>query len=216
MAFCLHPEASFCVAAGHVIFLHSGRDRYLMLPSFLNAAMLGWLSGPPDEPLPASLADMLLDAELIVTSPPPGHKIAPFVADAGKVSIKSLPASVHIGQVIEVWLTYRRTRHILRRLGFAALIERLPRPSLHNGTSREASRAAQQFLRCRTLLSIKEDCLIESMSMLAFLRGQGCMAEVVFGVTAVPFQAHCWVQSEGMLLNDHPDHVSTYTPIRRA
>ena len=187
-----------------------------MLPGPLNAAMLAWLSDPPDEPLPALLADLLLEAGLIIVSPPAGRPIAPFVAEAAQVGLGPLPAPVRICELIAVWLAYRRTRHILRTLGFAALIDRLLLPSPHNGASREAARAAQQFLRCRTLLSIREDCLIESMSMLAFLRGQGCIAEVIFGVTAVPFQAHCWVQSEGVLLNDHPDHVSAYTPIRRA
>lgn len=216
MPLSLHPEASFCVAAGRVIFLHSAADRYLMLPGELNDAMLAWLTAPPDVPLPPPLAELLSEVGLIAPASPGASPIAPFVAEVAQAGLEPKIVPVGIRDLLAVWRAYRRTRRVLRRHGFSNLIGRMPKKSEKPFGASDAADAARQFLRCRTLLSIKEDCLIESLSMLAYLRGRGCAAEVIFGVTAVPFQAHCWVQSAGVLLNDHPDHVSAYAPIRRA
>jgi hypothetical protein len=35
----------------------------------------------------------------------------------------------------------------------------------------------------------------------------------VFGVMATPFAAHCWIQDDQAILNDHYDRVSRFAPI---
>ena len=35
----------------------------------------------------------------------------------------------------------------------------------------------------------------------------------MFGVTAYPFGAHCWVQTREALLGDEPDTIGRYAPI---
>jgi len=37
----------------------------------------------------------------------------------------------------------------------------------------------------------------------------------VFGVRGAPFAAHCWVEIEGVPVNDDPDFVAPYVPILR-
>jgi hypothetical protein len=37
--------------------------------------------------------------------------------------------------------------------------------------------------------------------------------QLVFGVTAYPFGAHCWVQTRHALLGDPPDTIGRYAPI---
>ena len=46
-----------------------------------------------------------------------------------------------------------------------------------------------------------------------FLATKGIAATWTFGVRLVPFGAHCWVEYEGAVLNDHLEHVGGFAPI---
>jgi hypothetical protein len=48
-----------------------------------------------------------------------------------------------------------------------------------------------------------------------FLAMSGVSAEWIFAVRSNPFEAHCWVQSGSVVLNDVIDEVRAYTPIMR-
>ncbi|MGK6355674.1 lasso peptide biosynthesis B2 protein [Sphingomonas sp. DT-207] len=56
-------------------------------------------------------------------------------------------------------------------------------------------------------------CLPGSLYLLGFLHRQGIAARWVFGVRTYPFEAHCWVEHQGVVLNDSLEHVRWYTPI---
>lgn len=56
-------------------------------------------------------------------------------------------------------------------------------------------------------------CLFDSLALIHFLAGFGVFADWVFGVTADPFEAHCWVQSGNVVLNDTVERISAFTPI---
>jgi hypothetical protein len=58
-------------------------------------------------------------------------------------------------------------------------------------------------------------CIFDSLALVEFLAGHGLFPEWVFGVTAEPFEAHCWVQGAGTVLNDTLQRVSAFTPILR-
>lgn len=59
-------------------------------------------------------------------------------------------------------------------------------------------------------------CLFESLALQEFLAAHRFFPNVVFGVIADPFQAHCWLQSESVVLNDDLERVSRYKPILSA
>ena len=56
-------------------------------------------------------------------------------------------------------------------------------------------------------------CMFDSLALLEFLAHYRLYPRWVFGVTPEPFQAHCWLQEEGLVLNDSVEHVSTYVPV---
>lgn len=56
-------------------------------------------------------------------------------------------------------------------------------------------------------------CFYRSFFLLAFLRRRGFDAAWVFGVRTWPFEAHCWLQVDDVVLDDRLDHVRTFTPI---
>lgn len=56
-------------------------------------------------------------------------------------------------------------------------------------------------------------CLYRSFFLLCFLRKHGLDAALVFGVRTWPFEAHCWLQADDVVLDDGVDYVRTFTPI---
>ncbi len=56
-------------------------------------------------------------------------------------------------------------------------------------------------------------CLFDSLALMKFLVRSSLNATWIFGVRTNPFQAHCWVQTGTVVLNDTFDNVSTYSPI---
>lgn len=62
-------------------------------------------------------------------------------------------------------------------------------------------------------LTTRNACLFRSLVLLRFLAGFGISADWVFGVRISPFDAHCWVSSEGILLNESRDRVAEYQVI---
>lgn len=56
-------------------------------------------------------------------------------------------------------------------------------------------------------------CLMKSIALYRLLIREGITAELVIGVRLAPFSAHCWVQKDGMVLNDRFERVRLFTPI---
>ncbi len=73
-----------------------------------------------------------------------------------------------------------------------------------------------QLDRLRPLIPRSGLCVPSSMLLLCYLRRHGIHAQWVFGVQTFPFEAHCWVEYDGVVLNDTLEHVCWYTPIAAA
>lgn len=65
----------------------------------------------------------------------------------------------------------------------------------------------------RLLIPTPRRCLPAAVLTTFFLKRHGIASELVFGVRSHPFEAHCWVERGGMVLDDHLDKVRAYTPI---
>lgn len=73
--------------------------------------------------------------------------------------------------------------------------------------------AARVFWRMAPWLPIDGECLVRSALLMRFLQRRGLEADWVFGVRLWPFTAHCWVQVDGVCLNDDVERLTSYTPI---
>jgi hypothetical protein len=69
------------------------------------------------------------------------------------------------------------------------------------------------FDRARRLNPLPRNCLLDSLALHKWLAGGGHASQVLFGVATTPFAAHCWVQDDEAILNDHYDRVSRFSPI---
>ncbi|MEO1020428.1 MAG: lasso peptide biosynthesis B2 protein, partial [Pseudomonadota bacterium] len=56
-------------------------------------------------------------------------------------------------------------------------------------------------------------CLFDSLALLYFLARYEVFPQWVFAVQLKPFRAHCWVQSNSLVVNDVVANVRHYTPI---
>lgn len=70
------------------------------------------------------------------------------------------------------------------------------------------------FRNARRFVPIRGNCLSDSLALMRWLLAQGNSATLVFGVKLDPFAAHCWVQSGDVILNDRPERVERFAPIR--
>ena len=68
------------------------------------------------------------------------------------------------------------------------------------------------FLRPYVFAS-KDACLFDALALSEYLAAYRIYPRWVFGVQARPFAAHCWLQLNGIVLNDTVDHVKRYAPI---
>jgi hypothetical protein len=102
----------------------------------------------------------------------------------------------------------------------AAMIRQRPKKWLERrrkrSTPEDAERAlavAQAFNRLRPWVPGSGRCVPSSMLLLELLKRHGIEADWVFGVRTYPFEAHCWVEKDGTVLNDTLEHVRWFTPI---
>ena len=65
-------------------------------------------------------------------------------------------------------------------------------------------------------LYLKRDgsCLPRSVALLLRLSRNHIRVQLFFGVALNPFRAHCWVEQDGIALNEDPDHIRNFVPIR--
>lgn len=74
----------------------------------------------------------------------------------------------------------------------------------------------ERFVRARAyLFSIKNECYYDSLALLEFLARFAIYPDWVLAVRTRPFAAHCWVQQEGLVLNDTLARAKAFTPIVR-
>lgn len=103
-------------------------------------------------------------------------------------------------------------RHVIRARA-------LERAMLMLAASRQGAAAStsakSRFLDWRVWYPARSVCLFDSLALCHFLAGAGAGFELVFGVRAEPFAAHCWVEWSGSILNDEEEYCSAFTEIMR-
>lgn len=110
-----------------------------------------------------------------------------------------------------------RARLLLKYRTFEAVVDRVkfrPRRTTASVTDAELAELVSAFATLRPFFfAAKDACLFDALSLSEFLATYGVFPSWVFGVQSRPFAAHCWLQLDGLVLNDTIDHVQRYTPI---
>ena len=81
-------------------------------------------------------------------------------------------------------------------------------PAVVQRISRSVDRAAAAYFK-------RAWCLQRSVACAYLLRRRGCPAQLVLGVRTLPFEAHAWVEVDGRVVNDRPEHIQRYLVLDR-
>jgi hypothetical protein len=76
-----------------------------------------------------------------------------------------------------------------------------------------ARRVIGRHLKARQCFPRESACLLDSLALFHVLAKRKLFTSLVFGVIAEPFEAHCWLQFEDVVLNDSFESTAACTPI---
>lgn len=224
MPYRLNEDVSFCTFDDGLVFLDIGRDQYFRLPPGLEAAFAAYAHGESCSEM--DLAPLVERRILIPAAAADSHAAAPTIPHPTR-SILEMQASRgkgSIGLLLEVLATvahaqWQLRRHSLKNVLSATLRHRQRRvPPVEEAAAnlphQALKDAADAFSRVRPYVPIEPVCLLDSLAMTRFLARRRLPSHIVFGITADPFSAHCWLQAGDLVLNDTVGHATGYMPIR--
>jgi hypothetical protein len=222
-----------CMSGEQAILLDLRNDQYLALDiqasRHLSEAVVDWppiLRGQCDSQRAVdATVQQLIHRDLLTLDPNKGKPAITVIAPSPTKTLlaaeklfedtRRRPVPVGISRVVAVLLAVVRARMWLRLRGIESIVNavshRASEGPLDEGTARELVAlfyAARPFL-----LSARSACLVDSLSLLLFLRRFGPSPQWIFGIRTGPFAAHCWLQSADIVLNDTVEHVRSYVPI---
>lgn len=211
MVFGPAPHVRIALVDGDLVLFDIDQDDYLAVARDMAIETVNALSGTSyrtDDPVLTEL----LDQELVIPQP------ALWEPDVGR-QFTELPQPRSSLPRLSAFISFVRaalgTRFALRR--HDAWWAQVPaiRGRASNPTPDELASIVAQFESWRILVPGTGRCLVQSMMLMRFLALLGIKAEWVFGVRTHPFEAHCWVEREMLILNDAADHARWFTIIAR-
>lgn len=218
----LNRKLSYCTVDGHLIFLDVQHDRYFRLGASLEAALVAYLhdGDATDRDLHRLMArEILVDRRTGCSHMPPS--IAPPTRSA--MEDEPHPERTCVRDMLDTLAIVCSTRLQLKGRSLQQVLGGLvslrgQRASLSGASSHRdsnaANAAAAAFRSARLYVPIDTCCLLDSIALVRFMAKRGWRADLVFGVTADPFSAHCWAQYGTTVLNDALGHALAHTPVR--
>ena len=210
MQFALAPGTYITLIEGDVVLLDARADRYACLaachagPLRAGYPARRWKDGPLVRELAGSgylVAASAIAPAMPEAPSPPETDLYMLGGDRPDIRPSDLCLGALAGLSAAWQLAVERPMHWLR-------------PNGHDmsNTDRIVDEA-RRFAEVHLYLPRLARCLPHSLALNAFLQRRECPSQLVFGVRTHPFEAHCWVQSGAVVLNDTLSHVRWYTPI---
>ncbi len=197
---------SCALVDGRPVFMDADDDSYFLLESDDEAAFMAKLSDTPCAVSPETASVLGVDGSIVIARyPQPQESVLSQRHDDEQPSV---------GDVFLAWRLVANARRSIRHKPIADLLAGIERGSTASRASTASPSAAARFAAARRFVPVPRNCLTDSIALLLWLERRGQGATLVFGVKLSPFAAHCWVQSDRLLLNDHVEHVERFTPVR--
>lgn len=228
-------DAHVCASSGHVVFLDLNSGRYLNLQqraaNALSRHVVGWPvaeSSTNDDGLNSEQTRKLLDQltrrgllttdvgayedkPQVVVAPPTATMLDTIYMQQPVIRARHVSSFLTCAYKARVYLHWRGIKRVVARA--RRQVARISAASGHYDMERTRSLTAI-FHRLQPLaLDAQDGCLLQSFAQREFLLAHGIVAQWVFGVRAVPFSAHCWLQLGNVVLNDVPQRAGYLSPI---
>ncbi|MGD9968217.1 MAG: lasso peptide biosynthesis B2 protein [Hyphomonadaceae bacterium] len=199
----LRPGVHVALADSRIVILDVERDRYLRIDRDRSLA----LANVASDPAITSIAEVLGRKGL--TRPPPER--LPLGAPSLVASAHAL-SNLDLSKLPGVIGACLWASSALRQVEFSGLLCAVRRPRRLEDAGL-MSHVVRDFLQWRPFFPKDYACMFEALALLRYLAQRGHWATWVFGVRGAPFAAHCWLERDGVVLNDEPDAVAAYARI---
>lgn len=225
-----------CLQDEHVVFLDVRNDRYFALEAAktrgLEAVVRGWPVRAESAAISlkdlsnSGVLDVLAERGLLTNGKLAGKDATPIqcATPVDEIAADDTAERPGIGPLDALRFSRAAIAAslLLKYMPFERVIRQAQWRRMQSLTRLGASTLDRE--RTQTLIAIfswlrpyfftsKDACLFEALALSRFLGSHGIYPHWVFGVQARPFTAHCWLQHDGVVLNDTVEHVSQYTPI---
>lgn len=234
----IKKDVHFCFAGTKVVFLdleqnnYSGIDREQA--TALKGVVAGWeahelntgaiTDGMFGEQTRSVVAEALFERGLLTESEKDGKKAIPTRAGRPTADLlaeyESSAPSVRILHVIRFVKSYVYAVNSLRELSLAEIANRIDThkrsiaPQATCGDVAEVRRLVRIYIHLRPFFFRASDqCLLDSLVLVEFLRCYNIFPNWVIGVSTDPFRAHSWLEVNQLVINDQVHHVNKYVPI---
>jgi hypothetical protein len=199
---------SFGLVDGRPVFMDSRTDSYFMLDAAAEASFLAASAGkrrmePDGTEVPFCIAD---ECSILV------HAACPRATRSVFDRAERGARAIEIAQLTQLLLSIRRS---LARKPIHLILSHLSDHRWKSGVgSHMIADRALLFAAVRRLVPIAPNCLLDSLALTRWLGPAAESTMLVFGAKLEPFAAHCWVQADDLLLNDRPESVARFCPVR--
>ncbi|MBO9708023.1 MAG: lasso peptide biosynthesis B2 protein [Caulobacter sp.] len=203
------PHVHAAMHGDDLVLLDALRNDYVVLPQAKDLIRLE-PSGVGAQLFDEDLARELTEAGLGVSgqSGPQVSRVQAPAAEADLYDDPDPPVSTAAAAGLAL-LSARVSTH----LRWSSLSRVIARPAVIDGGEGEVRRKAIALRVALPWLPFQGECLYRAALLRAHLGDLAGRTHWVFGVSTWPFAAHCWVQLDGLVLNDRLQRVRRYTPI---
>lgn len=213
--FVLRNGLSFCRPEGRAVFLDLEADRYFGLAPSLDKAFTKLVETGEADP---QERQALLKARVIVPSTETNRPAPCSRPSASTTAIAPNGVRASIPSVTSALIRRAIWQGRIKRLPLAQNIQSIEqrkqaiRPI--EAAQSVTARLHQAYHRASMIISARDQCLATSLSLASWLIASGIRPDLLLGVKLNPFQAHCWVEVDGVIVGDDPEQVRPFTPIR--
>ncbi|MGH8285650.1 MAG: lasso peptide biosynthesis B2 protein [Steroidobacteraceae bacterium] len=215
-----------CLSGEQLVLLDLKADRYFALECTEAAALAplvrGWPvqadgSGGGDE----TMVRELLSRSLLTQDESAGKDAMPVAVDTAEAELfldDTVPL-LNARRVTTALVATTRAAVLMRCTALARIVRGVSRRKrLRGGAPAPAVEELRELVSVFDylrpfLFSARDGCLLDCLALSEFLAPHGLFPTWVFGVRTKPFAAHCWLQHDGVLLNDCIERTGSFTPI---
>jgi len=205
-----------CEADGATTFLDVDADRYFGLPATCQEAFTYLVeNGAASEAHVAALAPLTAAKLLVPTDIDDGFPLPTMVPEVRESVLDVIDARPSPWQFLRAWVCQAEAKRELSRKPLSQVLSNLSNRKAVTGQHKgpPSHKALAAFLETSIVTQNQDQCLRRSIAMVNYLAHYACQPLFVIGVRNNPFEAHAWVQYEGMALNDDVEKISRFTPI---
>ncbi|WP_405052646.1 lasso peptide biosynthesis B2 protein [Sphingomonas sp. SORGH_AS_0789] len=211
-------HVSYAMAASRAIFLDVKSDRYYSIETANNSLWNSVLSGrvplrdAPD--LQAVLhAQSALNLPMASNAYVEAASCSPISDSLLEKGLSRRPFNLRTAG--KVLASFSQAKRVAKPGGLSETLRRLSEGQSQARRECDPAPIALDFHACRRIIPVKPVCLVDSLALAYFLSEARAPCELVFGIQGEPFRAHCWVQWDGVVLNDFVHRVRSFTIVRR-